>query len=481
MLELASVRKNKVNLSDYGCEQDIANRMAIADFSAFDMEVLEEILFSTLKIPIKKLLRSLSCSEQALLSTLKNLSQAGLFSIQDDHILVDKEMRKYFEFQITRFSPDFKPDMEFLQDLLRKVPIHQLPIWYAVPRTSNNIFESIVEKYLLTPQIFQRHLADLSFGDPTIRGIVSDLFSAHDFTLLSSDVIVKYNLTRSRFEEILLLMEFNFIGCLSYQKEGDHWLEVITPFFEWHEYLRFLKATEPRPLPSSAVPQSKRPLPFAFVQDASALLIAMSKKQIALGAWHKESPLPVKIATELAIHCNLSTNTAESLAFAQEYLAQIFRKLCLVGLARASEKKIAQTSSAQEWLDKTLEERALYLYRHPANHPLASDLSPTIATERNIREAEKAIKRVLHGQWVLFDEFLTGTTVCLSADSVISLKRTGKHWKYTHPSYTEEEKSLLRAVVFEGLFEAGMVILGTCEGKDCFAVTPFGRLFFEDS
>src|SRR5262245_50571348 len=119
MLELTPVRKNKVNLSDYDCQQDIANRLLIADFSASDIEVLEEILFSPLKISIKKLSKNRSRSEKELLPILKKLSQAGLLTIQDDHVLVDKEMRKYFEFQIARFDPDFKPDMEFLQGILR--------------------------------------------------------------------------------------------------------------------------------------------------------------------------------------------------------------------------------------------------------------------------------------------------------------------------------------------------------------------------
>ena len=72
----------------------------------------------------------------------------------------------------------FQPDMEFLQGLLKKVPIHCLPAWHAVPRTSNNIFESLVEKYLLSPQIFQRYLSELHFSHPVAISLMNDLFFA---------------------------------------------------------------------------------------------------------------------------------------------------------------------------------------------------------------------------------------------------------------------------------------------------------------
>jgi hypothetical protein len=60
------------------------------------------------------------------------------------------------------------------------------------------------------------------------------------------------------------------------------------------------------------------------------------------------------------------------------------------------------------------------------------------------------------------------------------LKKTGKHWRYTLPVYSEDEKNLIKATIFEWLFETGVVATGTCLGRDCFCVTPFGRFFFED-
>ncbi len=293
MLELTSARKNKVVLADYNSQQDIDNRMLLADCSAFDLEVLEEILFSPLKISFKKLVRSMGCEEEDLSPILKKLSDSGFLSRQDDFIIVDKDLRKYFEFQMVRFDPDFKPDVEFLFGLLRKVPIHHLPAWYSIPRTSNNIFESIVEKYLLTPQIYQRYLLDLHFGDPAIHGIITDLFAAPDFKLYSSDVIGKYNLTRRNFEEMMLLLEFNFIGCVSYEKEDDHWIEVITPFHEWHEYLSFLKSTECARIAQSDKIKRTRESDFAFIEDMSAILSQTLQKPLSLPLGNPALPSPV--------------------------------------------------------------------------------------------------------------------------------------------------------------------------------------------
>lgn len=455
MLELSPARKNKVNLSDYNCRQDIENRMLIADFAPFDREVLQEILFSPLKISSKKLARNLGCEEKALEPILQKLSSVGLLSIQEETLVVDKEMRKYFEFQMARFDSHFKPDMEFLQGILRKVPIHFLPSWYSIPRTSSNIFESIVEKYLLTPHIFQRYLLELNFGNPTIQGIVETLFAAPDFKVSSSDLIAKYNLARRDFEEILLFLEFHFVCCLTYEQIEDHWVEWVAPFYEWHQYLRFLKETEAPPI-SQPVLRAKQS-DFAFIEEASALLSSAKKRPISL------AEIPAKFHLSPA------------------YSQRLVAKLCLVQLAEQKEGRLIPLEAASDWLEMSLENRALYLYRHPLNHLFSCSLSPEVATERNLREAEKAIKRVLHGKWVFFDDFIKGVLVPLhSEEPAVSLKRTGKVWKYTLPTYTEEEKKLIHATIFEWLFEMGTVAIGSCGDRDCFAVTPFGRFFFDD-
>jgi hypothetical protein len=480
MLELSQARKNKVNLADYNCQQDVENRMLMSDFSALDVEILEEILYSPLKISSKKLIKTIDCSEEALKLTLTKLSKTGLLTVEADTILVDKEKRKYFEFQITRFDSSFKPDMEFLQGILKKVPIQTLPTWYSIPRSSNNIFESLVEKYLLTPQIFQRYLMELNFVDPVVTSMVADLFASADFKLSSSDLISKYNLTRKHFEEILLLLEFNFVCCLTYEKEDDHWLEFVTPFHEWHEYLRFLKTTEAPPIAQGEPIHRYRESEYAFVEDMSILLKSAKKAPLSLSNWQGDASLPASLTRDLAPLCDLSIESQDEFLFAQRYLAQLIDKLCLIKLADRIDGRLYALETANDWLDLTSDKKALFLYRHSLNRILSKSLPGHIASERNIREAEKAMKRALHGEWIFWDDFLKGILVPLNEDSVVMLKRTGKHWKYSLPSYGEDENALFKATFFEWLFEMGMVSPGSCQGKDCFSSTSFGRFFFAE-
>jgi len=442
MLDSASVtKKNKISLHDYPSQQDIENRILLSDCSVFDIEAIEEILFSPLKIPLKKLARQLSCEEGILVHLLKKLQPTGLVSVENDTILIDKEMRKYFEFHLRRFQADFKPDLEYIHGILRKVPIHLLPAWYSIPRTSNNIFESIVEKYLLTPHIYQKSLTDLSASTPLCAAIIRDLWNAPDFTLLSSDLIAKYNLKRKEFEELLLLLEFHFVCCVYYRKQEDHWVELITPFYEWHQHLRFLQQTEaPLIQEKDEVIQTYKS-DFAFVEEMTEILQSIRKR----GKFIEQIPQQKAI-----------------------------EKLCLIGLADIVDRRLIVQEEAASWLEMSLENKALHLYRHLLNR------LPIAPSQAHVREAEKAIKRALHGEWVYFDDFVKGSLVAVSEKSVVVLKKIGKHWKYELPSYTEQDKLLIRATIFEWLFEAGMVRIGTCKGRDCFSVTSFGRFLFEE-
>ena len=480
MLELSSVRKNKVNLSDYNFQQDVESRILLSDFTQFDLEIIEEILFNPLKISIKKLGRTLDCPEKKLEPILQKLSKAGLVQLQDDTLLVDKERRKYFEFQINRFDEKFTPNMEFIQGLLKQVPIHILPSWYSIPRSSNNIFESIIEKYLLTPQIYQRYLMELNFTEPAMSGIMRDVFSSPDFRVSSSDLIAKHNLARSDFEQIMLQLEFHFVCYVTYSREDDHWNEWVTPIHEWREYLLFLQKTEAPVITANESICRRREGDYAFLEDMSVLLSLAKKKPFSIDRRQDNASLSVANTRLLAPHCHLEIDTPEKLEFAAHYLGRVADKLILIKLAELSNGRLLPIDSANEWLEMNQENRALHLYRHSLNRLTNNALNPILCTEKNLREAEKSIKRILHGGWVLFDDFFRGAVVSFNEDSTVVLKKNGKQWKYTLPQYSDEEKNLIKAAVFDFLFECGIVAIGTINGQDCLAVTPFGQYFLEE-
>jgi len=475
MFELSALKKNKVNLADYNSQLDIENRMMLADFSVFEHRILEEILFSSLKISLKQLASSVECSLEDLDPVLKKLVKAGLLALDEDTALVDKEMRKYFECQIARFDPDFKPDMEFLQCLLRKVPIHVLPTWYAIPRTSSNIFESILEKYLLTPQIFTRHLGEIQFADSKANAIVHDIYSSKSLQVSSSDLIERYNLSRYEFEEIMVLLELNFVCCLSYKREDDHWIEMASPLHEWRQYLLHLANSEP-PCIGAELVSPKREADLAFVEDLTKVLVKAQTEPLDLSGWDLSIPLPTEQTRLFGAEIGLHPLTELNLA--QKYVKQLIIKACLLKLTELAERRLRLTDSALDWLALSPENKASYLHRHPLNHITSYPLDPFWNTEKHIHEAEKSIKRVLHGRWVYFDDFIKTVIVSFDEQSTITLKKTGKSWRYTIPQYTETQKELIKAVIFEWLFEGGMVAVGSANGRECFRVTDFGRCFF---
>lgn len=470
MAEVSTLKKNKINLEDYNYKQDIENRLLMAQFTSNDIEILEEILYSSIKIPIRKLAKSVDLSEGEVFEILKKLSKTGLFSFEEDSIAVDKEMRKYFESQMQKFEPEFKPGMDYLQSLLRKVPIHILPIWYSIPRTSNNIFDSLVEKYLLTPQIFHRHIMELNFNDPVLTGIVEDVYKAPEYKLYGTEIMEKHKISREQFEECMLQLEFHFVCTLGYEKVGNDWTEVVSPLHEWCEYASFLASTETPSIPTPQKVVRLRPQDFSFIQDLGVILNMAKKQPIALNA-EKVPASTAPIAAKLQ-------GFGENDPALPAYLERLVLKLRQLKLADIVDSRLYALESANDYLDMGPENRANFLHRHPLNRLVSKDIPAELVTDRNLREAEKSISRVAGKGWVYFDEFVRGVIAPLGEHSLVMLKRQGKTWKYSLPSYSEEELALIKATVLEWLFEIGVTAVGTYQGKACFCVTPFGQDLF---
>lgn len=476
LMELNPVRKNKVSLSDYDYQKDIENRLIMSQFSSTDHEVLEEILYSSLQIPVKKLAKSLEIEESKVIASLEKLSKTDLLTFDAENVVVDKDMRKYFESQIQKFDEDFVPGMDFLQSLLRKVPIHILPTWYSIPRTSNNIFDSLIEKYLLTPQVFQRYLLELNFGDPIQKGIVEDVYNSEDLEVSGSELIEKYNLSKEQFEEYMLHLEFNFVCCLGYKKIEDQWHEKVTPFHEWKEYINFLKHSDSPAIAKEDRIQKKRPHEYSFVQDMAVILEKAKKTPLAMERTEEGYLIPQRKAlqTILSSFTDFDFEASEI----EKYVHSLIAKIQLIKLAEVTEKKLTLNERAHEWLEMRLESRAMFLYRHPLNRPLTLGSAESICNEKSIREAEKSIGRALNKGWVLFEDFIKGVCVPLKEESHIQLKRFGRMWKYALPEYSEEETFFIKTIIFDWLFEAGIVQVGTLDGQDCFRVTSIGHSLF---
>jgi hypothetical protein len=478
MLELNPYRKNKVNLQDYDYQKDIQNRLLMAELDANDLLVLEEILLGHPKLSVSQLAQDLLLEELDVVKILTKLSSSGLFTIKDHFIILNKEMRKYFEAQLQKFEEDFVPGMEYLQSLLRKVPMHNLITWYPIPRTSNNIFESLVEKYLLTPQIFQRYLLELQFSNPKASSIIEDVFNSTELEIPSSFLKSKYKLSNEEFEEILLHLEFNFVCCIVYRKIENKWIEVVTPFFEWREYLTFLKTTKTSPVEEEDRVAHYRASEFSFVEDMSELLKIVKTAPIALQLSEKELWIPDKtLLKTLSKKIPPLSSEIEHETYT-DYLAKIIQKLLFLNLCKVEASSLKPYESTEEWLSLSIENRALAIYKHTISKIHSLDFPQEIATERNVKEIEKSLIPVMHLGWVKFSDFIKSVTATVSKESKVTLKKQGRTWKYALPSYTADEIILIKTTLLEWLFEAGFVSLGFIDGEECFRVTSFGQSIF---
>ncbi|MDR2539371.1 MAG: hypothetical protein LBC45_01970 [Chlamydiales bacterium] len=453
---MSLVKKSKICLEDYNYKQDIENRLLISQLSARDVKLLQEILYSPLKIPFQDLSKALNWEEKECISSVKKFIKSELLSLNGSVITVDKEKRKYFTARIIAFDPDFKPGMEFLQGLLKKVPIHILPVWYNISRTSDHIFDSIIERYLLTPQMFQRHLSNLQFPDPIMEEILKDLLEAPEYLLYASDFMIKYSLSSEQFQTIALLLEFHFICCLTYKKIDSKWVEVITFFQEWKDYLLFLRKTKPPTLCASSVKREST-RDFCFLEDMT-FLVSLAKKQ----------PFFYKDTLDLA-HClHLNPTNKNHI----KYIERLLEKIELLNLASVKDQKISLLDQANKWFGLTNPQKSLLLYRHSYTPEMIGSFN-----ERALREIEKSVLRIVDSEWVLFEDFLKGMTTALSEESSIILKKQGRNWKYMLPFYHSRELILIEAIILEWLFELGIVELGSYQNDRCFRVTEYGRDF----
>lgn len=428
------VRKFKINLEDYPYQRDVENRLFLADLSQFDTQVLEEILYHPLTISIEEFAEELGADIDKLRNSLEKIAPSGLLSFDEATITVEKEPRKNYESEIVRFEEDFNPDLNFFQNLLKKVSMHVLPTWYAVPRSSDDIFGSIVEKYLETPKTYLRYVRNLEFDNPILSHIIDDLFQAPDFKLTARDVKAKYGLSDKEFIEAALLLEFYFLCSLSYEPHGDGWQEVLTPFHEWHEYLRFRRDTIPATIEEDVHCDHEES--FAFAKSMNALRAA----------------LPLKV---------------DNLSEEQQKVAIRLETLELVKIVDGE----LQVISSPTWENMQVQDQAITLYRHLTGaHQKQS---------RDVRELEKSLKRVIYSGWIDSDAFVSGITAPIGDNAPVKLQKQGRRWEYVLPQYSDEDKALVKEMISGPLFEAGIVALGTYKGGSCFQVTPFGRITLE--
>jgi len=441
-----SNRKTKIFLTDYPYKKDIENRLFLSDLSLFEVEVLQEILNSSIKIPLSDLCKALNCENELLLPVLEKFSRTGLLMKQNDSIFVDKDLRKYYEFHIDKFDDHFEPNLEFMLGLLNKVPISLIPTWYNISKTSDNIFASLIEKYFLTPKIYEKHLSELLFADPVLNSIIRDLFASKELKITTDELRKKYALSKEKLEELIVQLEFHLVLSLSYNKQKGKWKGVITPLHEWREFLEFQEKTKPLPIAGKEIPHSVED--FAFILELQELLKKVQQGKL------KNTDLP---KNEDVVHAALK-----------------------LGFIEQAQGKIKAKESPESFLTMSLPDQSMYLYRQTLSDIIRNSTYSFEAVEKSFREVERALKRVLTSGWIFFDDFMTGLISPIGNAEPVTLKRVGKKWHYTLPTYSEEDKKFVEMMIFGPLCQAGVTATGSCKGKRCFMVTAYGKIALGD-
>ncbi|MDN3505167.1 MAG: hypothetical protein P0S95_06305 [Rhabdochlamydiaceae bacterium] len=474
------LRKNKVNLSDYDFEQDVMMRMSLDQLNFQDIQVLEEILFNSVKFPVEDLEDSLDMSAPDVMTALEKLLPTQLFSLEGAEVTVNKEKRKVFESHAQRFEDDFSPSLDFLHTLLKHVPIHILPLWYQVPKSSDNIFDSLIEKYFHTPQLFERHLLELTPDDETLTNIIKDVFDSEDLKLPASTLMKRYNIDHDQFEQYMLNLEYNFVLFSKYEKVGADYIHMVLPFHEWREYLIFVRNTTPSTIDNVDEISVYRDEEYAFSKDMASLLqsIQISPIKVVKNEDDKWTITKKELTGMVEALCGIEAQGSQDLLILQNYFANVINKLIMLKLAKVEGKFLLPCEGAIEWIRMLPEKRAFSTYKHPLNQICGSKYSSKLNNDRNIREIEKSISRVARSGWIYFDDFMEGLMVPLSEESKVELRREGKGWKYQTPAYTEEEKSFIKMTILEWLFESGIIRTGEHDNKICFTVTSLGKSLF---
>lgn len=446
----SNTRKHHVELKDYPFQRDIGIRLFFASLTELEKEVMEEIVNGSLKCSIKQIVSSLSTSAERIIPLLNRLHQLELFQMQGDQLCINKEIRKYFAYELEKFSPSFEPDLQNLNASLNKVPIHNLPQWYAIPRASDHIFTSIIEKYFQTPKLYSKHLEEIAIERPDLFRLYKMILQSPHLTLDSKTIIETFKLSHEEFEILMLEFEYNLCGCLCYQKSGNTWQECATFFSEWKHYLLSNKNTSPS-LNSDDI-KKLHLSDFGFVEEFSHFLENICETLFHLETKSSSPFYPTFVETAIALQ-----------------LASLDNK-----------KLIPSKRSLQLWQHKTKQEQASTLYQLLLNYARNTPEKIGGCTERELREIEKGLKTVAHQGWILFEHFFSGFKGAIRNHAPVVLHQKGKKWRYKFPEYGEEDQRFIQHIIVEYLWRAGIVSVGHCRNKPCFCVTPFGRMTLGD-
>jgi len=467
MNEAALGKKEKIELGEYDFPQDLAARLYLSQLSPFEVEVIEELNLRPLQLSITEFSSEIDKSIDRIFPIFQDLQKLNLLKMSGDLVLLNKEMRKYFEHSLELFDQDFTPDLLFVYQNFRKIPIHCLSTWYALPKNSNNLFQSLLDKYLLTPSLYEKYLQEVQLEGETMEKIKETLLGSENLQLSVDEIQKRFHLTKESLEKTLILLEFFLVGVTYFVRQGDGYERIFSML---HEYRTYQKECQQRALSSIAAKKISCTLsaPFGFIEDLDLLLIQAKRHKVEL----IEDQLPPSFLAILAKKSTLID--PKSL---QEHFAHIVQRGLQLGLlVRRDNMLVVSVYEANKWHALSLEERSIYLLYHPKNRFFTYDGEVHLLEEKHLKDAQKAICQAIPLGFVELEKLLDVTSISLGSQKGVHLKRSGVRYRYQSPQYSMDERKLLRATYLETFFESGFIEKGISEqGAICIRTTSFGN------
>ena len=454
----------KVVLEDLDFQQLLELRLAMEKLSVAEMAVLEEILYSPLKVSLEELGENTDTPLEEMNAIILALAPLNLFVCSGNTLLVDKERRRIFEIFVEKFLDGFEPGLEYFKEILKLAPIHSTVAWFHISRTSNNIFNSIVDKHFKSPKMYQRYIKETLMENSLCKDMYQMVEQAEG-KILAKTLKEQFSLSDEELEEKILFLEFHYLLTSCYEEKNGKYEKYVTQFSEWRKHQKHCGNSFSTSTLSEKEVECFAAEEFSFIKDMSLLLELCEKEELKIKYNQKQELFFLERAMDPPKGFSCTTPF---------YLARVINKNLLLGLIVIEEDALRQTSPAKKWLETPIKQRTMITFKHPHNSLSHKSDFSFGRHDRNIIEVQKALSRVKRDTWILFEEFVNDHLYTANLLKQPELTKVGRDWEYSLPDYDKQEISFIKTVVLDWLFESGMIIPGKYAGKECFRVTSLG-------
>ena len=437
-------KKNRVDLSEYPYEQDLNYRLLLASLNPTTTKLLIELFYLSSKTTLVKLKNALDLTENELKEFVDEIAPFNILSIEQDVVLIDKDVKKKIESFLEKFDEEFSHGIEYFQSLLKQVPINILPTWYSLPRSCDSIFLSLKEKIFHTPSQYLRHLQNIESDDPSVPLVIQALLAANNHLLTMDQLESVSGKSGFELQKLVLFLEFNFAAVMCYIEESGAWTSVLKLPNELSCYLNQLSVTPPFKILAQNLVKPDRGIPLTFAFDLSQVL-RLAKVHTLKGQTTQEG---------IIFDPSGIQKLEQNLACEQNYALRLLKKAIELKLLEMDQGFITPHVQSEQWLLYSLEKQALSLYK-----------AIWIQGSHGAKQVEKGLQTLLQKGWVLADEVIQYVSYGKPL-----LQRTRDGYSYDlmdQVSMTREHLDLL--------FESGLIEWGSIDKKRCVRLTELGK------